>query len=184
MEDYIITGENNMTTYDLGKVVGSDGAKGDTGEKGSKGDKGDKGDAFTYADFTPEQLEGLKGPKGDTGNTGATGATGNGISSISKTGSSGLVDTYTILFTNGNSTTFTVTNGADGSVPIVTAWESTLSDSKVASEKLTKNGLDSKVNTSDIVDNLTTSDATKVLSAKQGKALNDLIGNAIAYINQ
>ena len=40
------------------------------------------------------------------------------------------------------------------------------------------------VSTSDIADNLTTNDSTKVLSAKQGKALNDLIGQAIAYINQ
>ena len=40
------------------------------------------------------------------------------------------------------------------------------------------------VSTSDIVDNLTTNDSTKVLSAKQGKALADLIGNAITYINQ
>lgn len=38
--------------------------------------------------------------------------------------------------------------------------------------------------TSDIVDNLTTNNATKPLSAKQGKALNDLIGSAITYINQ
>ena len=44
--------------------------------------------------------------------------------------------------------------------------------------------LTGKVNTSDIVDNLTTDDATKVLSAKQGKLLNDLIGTAITYINQ
>lgn len=36
---------------------------------------------------------------------------------------------------------------------------------------------------SDIVDNLTTNDATKVLSAKQGKVLNDLIGDAILFIN-
>ena len=35
-----------------------------------------------------------------------------------------------------------------------------------------------------IADNLTTDDATQVLSAKQGKALNDLIGSAISYINQ
>ena len=34
-----------------------------------------------------------------------------------------------------------------------------------------------------IVDNLTTNDATKVLSARQGKVLNDLIGDAITYIN-
>ena len=53
----------------------------------------------------------VKGNKGDTGNTGAT---GNGIASITKTGTSGLVDTYTITFTNGTTTTYTVTNGQDG----------------------------------------------------------------------
>lgn len=35
-----------------------------------------------------------------------------------------------------------------------------------------------------ICDNLTTNDSTQVLSAKQGKVLNDLIGQAITYINQ
>ena len=50
-------------------------------------------------------------PKGDKGDTGAT---GNGIASITKTGTSGLVDTYTILYTDGTSTTFTVTNGEKG----------------------------------------------------------------------
>ena len=34
-----------------------------------------------------------------------------------------------------------------------------------------------------IADNLTTNDSTQVLSAKQGKVLNDLIGQAISYIN-
>ena len=38
------------------------------------------------------------------------------------------------------------------------------------------------VSTSDIADNLTTNDSTKVLSAKQGKVLDDLIGSAITYI--
>lgn len=42
---------------------------------------------------------------------GDKGETGNGISSIEKTSTSGLVDTYTIYFTDGNSTTFEVTNG-------------------------------------------------------------------------
>ena len=37
-----------------------------------------------------------------------------GVESITKTGTSGLVDTYTILYTDGTSTTFTVTNGAPG----------------------------------------------------------------------
>ena len=53
----------------------------------------------------------IQGPQGPTGATGATGATGNGIASISKTSTSGLVDTYTITYTNGQTSTFDVTNG-------------------------------------------------------------------------
>jgi len=66
---------------------GADGAPGKDGEDGKDGDKGDKGD---------------------------TGAAGNGILSIEKTSSDGRVDTYTITFTDGSKTTFTITNGADG----------------------------------------------------------------------
>lgn len=47
-------------------------------------------------------------PKGDKGDT------GNGIDAITKAGTSGLVDTYTITFTNGQTTTFAVTNGEKG----------------------------------------------------------------------
>lgn len=112
------------------------------------------------------------------------GTNGKGIQTINKTNTTGLVDTYTITYTNGDTQTYTVTNGKDALADIVTAWESTLSDTKVPSEKLVKNTLDTKINTSDIVDNLTTNDSTKVLSAKQGKALADLIGSAITYINQ
>lgn len=49
-----------------------------------------------------------------SGLKGADGTNGVGITSIARTGTSGLVDTYTILFTNGQSTTFTVTNGEKG----------------------------------------------------------------------
>ena len=52
--------------------------------------------------------------KGQAGQNGQDGADGNGISGITKTGTSGLVDTYTITYTNGTTTTFTVTNGAKG----------------------------------------------------------------------
>lgn len=45
---------------------------------------------------------------------GTDGLDGVGITSIEKTGTSGLVDTYTVTFTNGTSMTFTVTNGEDG----------------------------------------------------------------------
>ena len=66
---------------------------GPTGPTGPKGDKGDSGS---------------QGEKGDIGET------GNGISSIEKTSSDGLKDIYTITFTDGSTTSFTVTNGKDG----------------------------------------------------------------------
>ena len=102
----------------------------------------------------------IRGSQGAAGTNGTNGTDGVGISSITKTGTSGLVDTYTITYTDTNTSTFTVTNGSDASVTIVTStagWSSTTSDSKVPSEKLVKNSLDS---------------------------INTLIGNAIDYINQ
>lgn len=50
-----------------------------------------------------------------TGPTGPKGATGTGIAQIQKTSSAGLVDTYTITYTDGAMATFTVTN-ASGAV--------------------------------------------------------------------
>jgi hypothetical protein len=56
-------------------------------------------------------LNGRDGVDGKDGSQGLPGATGNGIASITKTSTSGLVDTYTITYTNGNTTTYTVKNG-------------------------------------------------------------------------
>ena len=64
-------------------------------------------------------------PKGPQGETGETGATGNGIASIEKTGTAGLVDTYTITYTNGQSATFTVTNGESITVDSAMSGSST-----------------------------------------------------------
>ena len=50
----------------------------------------------------------------DTGPMGPQGPTGNGIEKIEKTSTSGLVDTYTITYTNGDTTTFEVKNGEVG----------------------------------------------------------------------
>lgn len=44
---------------------------------------------------------------------GERGFTGNGIETIAKTATSGLEDTYTVTFTDGNTATFTVTNGSN-----------------------------------------------------------------------
>ena len=59
-------------------------------------------------------VDGQDGAKGEKGDPGSTGATGNGIANITKTGTSGLVDTYTITYTNGTTTSFQVTNGESG----------------------------------------------------------------------
>ena len=53
-------------------------------------------------------LYGPRGPKGDKGDQGET---GNGIITTEKTSTSGIVDTYTIYYTNGTTSTFDVTNG-------------------------------------------------------------------------
>lgn len=56
-------------------------------------------------DSTKWQLVAEKGNKGDIGPIGV------GVQNITKTSTSGLVDTYTITYTNGSTTTFNVNNG-------------------------------------------------------------------------
>ena len=58
-------------------------------------------------------IQGEAGPQGPQGEQGNDGKDGLGIVSIEKTSSDGLVDTYTITFSDGSTTTFTVTNGKD-----------------------------------------------------------------------
>ena len=81
------------------------------------------------------------------------GPAGKGIQSITKTGTSGLIDTYTITYSDGTTSSFTVTNGSSGA-DIVTSWETTLSNDKVPSEKLTKDTLDTKASNSHTHGNL------------------------------
>lgn len=70
----------------------------------------------------------------DTG-VSAKGDTGTSIVSITKTATSGLVDTYTILLSDGDTHTFTVTNGSDissvaktGTSGLVDTWTITLTN--------------------------------------------------------
>lgn len=63
------------------------------------------------ASYTPTLTKGDTGP---TGATGPQGPQGVGISSIEKTSVNGLVDTYTLTYTDNTTSTFTVTNGSDG----------------------------------------------------------------------
>lgn len=113
---------------------GLKGDKGDTGSAGQDGSDGSNGVGITSItqnldgtltisldDGTSYDTDPVKGDKGDTGDT------GNGIASVVKTSTTGLVDTYTITYTDGTTTTFEVTNGQDGQngqdghSPIITA---------------------------------------------------------------
>lgn len=138
-------------------------------------------------------LRGPQGPEGPQGVQGPKGATGNGISSIVKTSTTGLVDTYTITYTSGTVSTFTVTNGAqgiqgiqgekgeDGHTPVITIqngkWYIDGVDSGVLAEGLkgeTGNGISSiqKTNTNGLVDTYTitmTDRSIKTFTVTNGK---------------
>ena len=58
--------------------------------------------------------QGVPGEQGQTGEQGQAGEDGRSVESIEKTETNGLVDTYTITYSEGEPSTFTVTNGADG----------------------------------------------------------------------
>ena len=62
----------------------------------------------------PQGPQGEPGTPGTPGTPGAPGADGVSIDSIAMTGTNGLVDIYTIYYSNNTTTTFNVTNGADG----------------------------------------------------------------------
>lgn len=69
-------------------------------------------DGTTWINIGP--LQGPQGVQGIEGPQGIQGPVGNGIKLITKTGTVGLVDTYTVTMTSGATATFTVTNGLDG----------------------------------------------------------------------
>ena len=73
------------------------GPKGNTGPQGPKGDKGSTG------------------PQGPQGPKGADGSSIQSIKRISGIGAPGTTDTYAVTLTNGDTTTFEVYNGKDGS---------------------------------------------------------------------
>ena len=87
---------------------------------------------LTYADGTQEfvSFTGLKG-----------------IAYIEKTGTVGLVDTYTITYTDGTTSTFSITNGADGTYPDITATASAdATSSATPTVTVTKTGTDDAPN--------------------------------------
>lgn len=94
--------------------------------------------------------------------SGNTGATGDGIAYIEKTGTSGLVDTYTITMTSGSTFSYTVTNGSGGvwgnitgtlssQTDLQTALNAKANSSNVYTKAEVNNALAAKLNTSDLL---------------------------------
>ncbi len=76
-------------------------------------------DTYTvsYSDGTTSTFQvtnGSDGAAGATGAAGAAGADGVSITEVKKTATDGLVDTYTIFYSDETSTTFQITNGKNG----------------------------------------------------------------------
>lgn len=107
----------NEDTYEIEYVDGSKSyflvINGENGEQGIQGEPGKDG-------HTPEVKIGengnwiIDGVDTEISAKGVQGETGNGIEKIELTDTKENVDTYTIFFTDGTTTTFTVTNGVDG----------------------------------------------------------------------
>ena len=69
---------------------------------------------YVTTDISATGPQGPAGSDGRDGTDGTDGTDGRGIVSVTKTATSGLVDTYTISYTDGTVSTYSVTNGAKG----------------------------------------------------------------------
>lgn len=119
------------------------------------------------------------------------GADGRGIVSILKTATAGLVDTYTITYTDTTTSTFNVTNGAPGTqgedgvgitsiektatAGLVDTYTITLSNGNTSTFDVTngKDGYD--LGLASIINNLTAGGSTDALSAEMGKVINSVL---------
>ena len=125
---WVINGQ--VTELDAVGPQGPQGPQGPAGQNGLTPYIGPNGHWWIGETDTGVQARGMDGEDGyipligENGNwwiggtdTGvpAQGQSGRGISSIEKTDSQGLIDVYTIYYTDGTTSTFLVTNGADGS---------------------------------------------------------------------
>lgn len=112
----------------------------------------------TTNDWQLSAQKGDTGAQGIQGEQGIQGATGNGIQSIEKTSSNALTDTYTILFTDGSSTTFEVENGKG-----IVSIEKTSSEGNIDTYTITYND-----------------DTTSTFTVTNGEVTNEELQQALA----
>ena len=129
---------------------------GPQGPQGPKGDKGDKGDTGATGPQGPQGdtgPQGATGPQGPQGIQGPQGEPGTKIANIVKTSSVGLVDTYTIIMTDGTTYNFTVTNGKDGIADIEAGTGITINGDEISVDQTVvalKNELNSYLKNNDL----------------------------------
>lgn len=215
-----------MTEYDLGKVVGEDGAKGDKGDTGNgissirKTGTSGKVDTYTitYTDGTTSTFTVTNGSDASvTIDSALSSSSTNPVQNkIIKSALDNKADSSHThddrYYTESEVDTLLddkldVNDAFSGSYndltnkPSIPSSSSDLSDGSNIVKKssttgllkndgsidtntyLTSSAIANMLTTSDIANNLTTTTAGKVLDARQGKALADLIGDAITYIN-
>ncbi len=109
------------------------------------------------------------------------GVDGSNIGTVEKTGTSGLVDTYTITLTDGTKTTFDVTNGnyivsiaKTGTVDLIDTYTITFADGTTSTFTVTNGTNGSNANLADVAPSLV---------AQKDYAVNEhLIYNEVYYI--
>lgn len=126
--------------------------------KGPKGDKGDIG---------PQGPAGPAGPKGEKGEKGEKGDKG---------------DPSTITIDTSLSTTSTNAVQNKAITTAINSKANTTHTHGISEVTNLQTNLNAKVNTSDIVNNLTTTASGKVLDARQGKALKDYVDGLVGNI--
>ena len=110
------------TTYTTPSIRGAQGERGFTGVSISGiAMNSDYTLTITLSDGTTYTTPPIRGAQGIQGET------GNGIASIRKTGTVGLVDTYTVTYTDGSTFTYNVTNGANGAGSVADVWQNGVS---------------------------------------------------------
>ena len=101
---------SNSVIDNLGKVVGSDGAKGDKGEKGDTGAQGEKGDKGDTGEQGIQGVAGKDGKDGINGTNGVDGKDGVGINTVNITEDGKL----NITLTNGTTLNLGTIKGEKG----------------------------------------------------------------------
>lgn len=165
-----------QNVINLGNIRGP---KGDTGSTGAKGDTGPVGPAGITGPQGPQGPQGLTGPVGATGATGPQGATG-ARGPKGDTGSTGPTGP-----TGAQGPTGAINNNAP--LPFEDFSSSDMITPDAAYALIASNNSFNKImsgikamfyatiTTAKVVNNLLATDAGKVLDARQGKVLSDLI---------